>query len=67
MGVTEHILQKSQLLKFYPFFVIVSRGKRLQLLKFWINFNEISHNDSKDIIRTHNYGYFAFLDKKCGF
>ena len=63
MGVTEHTLLKSQLLKFYLLFVRVYRGKKLQLLKFSSNFYEISHDDSKDIIRTHNYGYFAFRAK----
>ena len=67
MGVTEHILQKSQLLKFYLLFVKVYRGKRLKLLKFCINFYEISHDDRKNIIRTHNYGYFAFLAKNVVF
>ena len=28
------------------------------ILKFSSIFHEISHNDSKDIIRRHNYGYF---------
>ena len=67
MGVTEHPLQKSQLLKFYLLFDRVYRGKKLKLLKFSSSFYEISHDDSKDIIRTQNYDYFAFLGKKCGF
>ena len=67
MGVTEHPLEKSQLLKFYLLFVRVYRGKKLKLLKFFINFYEISYDDSIDIIITHNYGYFAFLGKKCDF
>ena len=32
--------------------------KKVKTLKFSSNFYQISHNDSKDIIRTHNYGYF---------
>ena len=36
-------------------------------MKFSSNVYEISHNDSTDIIRTHNYGYFEFWGKKCGF
>ena len=28
---------------------------------------EISHKNSKDIIRTQNYDYFAFLGQKFGF
>ena len=67
MGVTEYILQKSQLLEFYSLFVRVYRGKRLLLLKFLINLYEISHDDRKDFIITNNYSTFAFLGKKCGF
>ena len=67
MGVTVHPLQKSQLLRFYLLFVRVYRGKMLKLLKFSSNFYKISHADSKGIITTHYYGYFAFLGKKCGF
>ena len=33
MGLTEHPLQKSQLLKFYLLLVRVYRGKRLKFLK----------------------------------
>ena len=36
-------------------------------MEFCINFYEISHDDRKDIIRTYNNGYFAFLGPKCGF
>ena len=39
----------------------------LKLMKFSSNFYKIAHDDSKDIITTHKYGYFAFLGKKCGF
>ena len=67
MGVTEQPLQKSQLLKVYLLFVRVYRGKKLELLQFSNNFYEISHDDSKDINRTHKYGYLAFWGKKCGF
>ena len=67
MRVTEHLLQKSQLLKFYLLFVRVYRGEKLKLLKFSSNFYEISHNDSKDFIRTNNYGYFEFLGKNVVF
>ena len=62
MGVTEHILQKSQLLKF----TYLSLGY-IEVLQFCINFYEISHNDRKDIIRTHYHDYFAFFVQKCGF
>ena len=60
MRVTEHPLQKPQLLKSYLFFIRVYRGKKMKPLKFSRNFYEISHDD-KDIIRTYYCGYFAFL------
>ena len=43
MGVTEHPLQKSQLLKFYLLFVRVYRGKKLKLLKVFQQFFMKSH------------------------
>ena len=67
MRVTEHPLQKSQLLKFYLFSLGYIEEKQLKLLKFSHIFYEISHDDSKDIFRSHNYGYFAFLGKKMWF
>ena len=59
-------LQKSQLLKFYRLFIWVYLEK-VVTLEVFKQFYEISHNDSKDMIRTHKYGNFAFLGKKCCF
>ena len=67
MGVTEHILQKSQLLKFTYLLLGYIEEKSCNFCSFCINFYEISHNDRKDIIRTHYHDYFAFFVQKCGF
>ena len=59
-------LQKSQLLKFYWLFIRVSRGKVLTFEVFQ-QFYQTSHNDSKGIILTHNYGYFELSGKNVVF
>ena len=37
------------------------------LIYMYILYYEISHDDRKDIIKTHNYSNFAFWVQKCGF
>ena len=40
-------------------------GKKLWFFKFSFKFYEISYSDSRDIIRTHNYGFAFFGSKMC--
>ena len=54
MGVTEHIF-KSHNFAILPLVVFFFWGGG----EFCIHFYEISHDDKKDIIRTHICGYLA--------
>ena len=60
-------LQNSQLLNFTDFMLGYMEVLSCNVWSFLTFLYEIPHNDSEDIIRTHNYGYFASSGQKCSF